>query len=161
MKMLWEIINMSDPYTIEADCLDAAFVACLFLGRGQYAFEPITEGIEQIPMFMFGGTEEWCESHFHEPLEVVINRMTTIQSFDLVMCLESCLIGKAADRETYTAGLNLIDDPVKRETWRTKWLEDRRSSMNNIGGRAYEMAKKLREGSTNPIVPAPQQVIAV
>lgn len=158
--MLYEIINMSDPYTIEADSLDAAFVACLFLGRGQYAFEPITEGAEPIPMFMFGGTEEWCEKHFKESLEAVITRMTTIQSFDLVKCLESCLIGKAVDRETYNAGLQLIDDPKKRETWREKWLEDRRSSMNNIGARAFKMARNLREGVKNPLVKAPQQVFA-
>jgi len=28
--MLYEIINMSDPYTIEAKSLDVAFIACMF-----------------------------------------------------------------------------------------------------------------------------------
>jgi hypothetical protein len=159
--MLYEIINMSDKYTIEADSLDVATVACLFLGQGQYAFEPIGDkSAESVPMFMFGGTEEWCQKHFKESLEALVDRITERESVKLATCLESCLIGGAADRETYAAGLKLIDDPKKRETWRNKWLEDRRSSMNNIGARAFTMAAKLRQGSKNPLVEAPQQVFA-
>jgi hypothetical protein len=146
--MLYEIINPSDPYTIEAQSLDVAAVACLFLGRGQYAFDPIGgDNSPEVPMFMFGGTDEWCLEHFNESFESVVNRVTKEKAVELAECLESCLIGKAADRETYRAGMELIDDPKKREQWREKWLEDRRSSMNNIGARAYAMAEKLRAGA--------------
>src|SRR5437773_974725 len=62
---LYNIVNMSDPYTIEAVSLDVAFVACLFLGSGQYAFEQL-DGKEGVPLFIFGGTEEWCREHLNE-----------------------------------------------------------------------------------------------
>lgn len=160
--MIYEIINMSDPYTIEAKSLDVAAVACLFLGRGQYAFDPIDDNESaEVPMFMFGGTDEWCQNHFHESFQSMVDRVTKEKAVELAECFESCLIGKFAERKTYQAGIELIDDPEKREKWRNKWLEDRRSSMNNIGARAYEMAKKLREGAANPLVQAPKQVFAV
>lgn len=57
--MKYEIINPSDYCTIEHDSLLAAAVACLLLGRGQYALEPVEEGAEKVPMFMFGGFEGW------------------------------------------------------------------------------------------------------
>jgi len=60
------------------------------------------------------------------------------------------LIGDAAHRKAFEKGLELIDDPVKREQWREHWLDERRTSMNNIGGRAWGLAKRLRD-------PAPEQ----
>ena len=159
--MLYEIINMSDPYTIEAHSLDVATVACLFLGRGQYAFEPIADTkTEGVPMFLFGGTEEWCQKQFGESLQSLIHRVSTTEASALAQCLESCLIGSAKDRVIYSDALELIDDPQKREQWRNKWLEDRRSSMNNIGARAFSMAAKLRSGEKNALRgnSAPQQV---
>ena len=169
--MLYEIINPSDAYTIEAASLDVAFVACVFLGRGLYSFQPIDVGedadgepevtkvaAEEIPLFLFGGTEEWCKQHLNESFESVVDRVTKDKATELAACFESCLIGKATDRDTYLAGLKLIEDPHNREEWRRRWHDKRRSSMNDIGGRAYLMAKRLREGASNPLVPAPQQV---
>lgn len=156
---LYEIINPSDPYTIEADALDVALVACIFLGRGQYAFEPIGgDDTLRIPMFIFGGTDQWCQEHFHQSIQVIVDRVLKDKSAELVTCFDSCLIGKAQDRAIYRSALELIDDPSKREEWRKKWHENRRTSTNDIGGRAYVMAKNLRDGSDNPVVPAPQQV---
>jgi hypothetical protein len=162
--VLYEIINMSDPYTIEAKSLDVALVACLFLGRGQYSFKPLnSDDAAGVPMFLFGGTEKWCQQFLGEGLESVVDRVTTdaAKRAELAECFDSCLIGRGEDRETYRAGLDLIDDPDKRELWRRKWHEDRLSSMNDIGGRAYKMAAKLRDGQANPIVAAPQQVFGI
>jgi hypothetical protein len=145
---LYEIINPSDPYTIEAPSLDVAFVACLFLGTGQYAFKPLDEDGEEIPLFIFGGMEAWCAEHLEEGFEAVVTRVTTepAKRKELADCFDSCLIGRREDRNAYRAGLELIDDPAKREQWRDRWHDDRRSSLNNIGARAFEMASKLREG---------------
>jgi hypothetical protein len=158
--MLYDIINMSDSYTIEAQSLDVALVACLFLGSGQYSFMPLHGDGEEVPLFLFGGAEEWCQRHFGEGLEAVVDRVTTdpVKRVELAACFESCIIGHEEDRNTYMAGLDLIDDPEKRKKWRALWHEDRLSSMNDIGARAYEMADKLREGIANPLVPAPRQV---
>ena len=73
--MLYEIVNMSDPYTIEAKSLDVAAVACAILGSGQYQFNPLEEGGETIPFFMFGGQDEWCRKHFSETFEQLVIRV--------------------------------------------------------------------------------------
>lgn len=161
--MIYEIINMSDPYTIEAHSLDVAFIACLFLGRGQYAFQPLSEEAEKIPLFIFGDCEYWCQEHLATELKNVVHSVTTepAKRLALAECFESCVIGHSQDRETYRVGLELIDDPAKREQWRAKWHDGRRSSMNDIGGRAYEMAARLRSGAGNPLVSAPAQVFAL
>ena len=156
--MIYEIINMSDPYTIEAHSLEVAAVACLCLGRGQYAFEPV-EVDTKVPMFMFGDADSWFMDRFGVDLRTVMDRVMA-EGLELAACFESCLIGGERDRQTYQRGLALIDDPTKREEWRLKWHEARRSSLNDIGGRAWEMAKRLRAGSKNPLVAAPQQVFA-
>lgn len=160
--MLYNIVNMSDPYTIETSSLDVAFVACLFLGRGQYAFEPLRDEGVRVPIFMFGGVDDWCLEHLAESFKAVVDRVTTdpAKRAELADCFESCLIGRAEDKETYRAGLDLIDDPVKREQWRSRWHDARRSSMNDIGRRAYQMATNIRAGIGNPIIPAPVQVFA-
>src|SRR5579863_2871519 len=160
--MLYEIINPSDPYTIEADSLAVAFVACVFLGSGQYAFKALdTDGVD-IPLFLFGNTEEWCHDHLGESFKSVIDRVTTepAKRGELERCLDSCLIGHEEDRKTYQAGLDLIDDPAKRERWRLRWHDDRLSSMHDIGTRAYGMVAALRDGARNPLIPAPNQVFA-
>ena len=161
--MLYEIVNPSDPYTILAESLDVAFVACLFLGNGHYAFDPLQEGGVKIPLFLFGGTEgreAWCQEHLHEPFEAVLKRVTTepLKVAELATCFESCLIGRFEERETYQAGLDLIDDPENRVAWRVRWHDTRRSSLNDIGNRAHEMAVRLRKKIPGPLVPAPPQV---
>jgi len=156
--MLYEIINMSDAYTIEANDLELAFVACILLGRGQYAFEPLSDDGVKVPFFMFGGIDEFCQKHFSKSSGAILDGVMETRSNELADCLDSCLIGGKDNRQTYFDGLALIDDPAKREIWRKKWHDERRSSLNDIGGRAYEMANKLRAKAENPIVTAPQQV---
>jgi hypothetical protein len=156
--MIYEIINMSDHYTIEAKSLEAAFVACLLLGDGQYSFEPVEKGEgEKVPLFMMGGIKDWSLEHFGAHYDAVVARMTTEpeKRAELAECLDSCIIG---NRATYLAASELMD-PSKRDQWRTKWHDINRSSMNDIGGRAYKMAAKLREkGSATE--PVPRQVFA-
>ena len=157
--MLYEIINPSDKYTIEVKSLDVAFVACVFLGNGQYAFDPLEDGGEKIPLFCMGGWNVWCHEHFQNTIEAVFNSVTgnPEKCVELADCLDSCLIGSVHDRATYNSGLELIDDPVKREAWRAQWHDQRLTSMNDIGSRAYAMAKKLRAGAVKQ-EPVPAQV---
>jgi hypothetical protein len=157
--MIYEIINPSDAYTIETQDFDVAAVACLMLGTGQYAFKPLEDGGQEVPLFLFGGHDVWCQEHFSMSADDLVGTVLTKKRDSLAACLESCIIGRLADRQAYLAGLELIDNPAKREKWRARWHDDRRSSMNDIGGRAYKMAAKLRaHQSTAVCEPAPQQV---
>lgn len=61
--MKYEIINPSDRYTIEHSDFLALAAACVLLGNGQYALAPIDHEGEKVPMFLFGGFDEWWSEH--------------------------------------------------------------------------------------------------
>lgn len=143
--MLFEIINPSDAYTIKAPDLEIAAIVCVFLGNGNYAFKPLdTDAANEVPMFLFGGHDEWFTEKFGAKLEDVIDRVMVKRRAELADCFDSALIGSHADRNEFdlasqhhTAG--------QRKAFRDARHDNRRSSLNDIGKRAYEMAKRLRE----------------
>lgn len=142
--VVYEIINPSDPYTMESSDLAAAAAACLFLGNGKYGLTALVpDDAPGMPLFFFGKTED-VERWFGEAcgctMADAFARRTAIAE-----ALDSVAIGSLADRQTYADGLALIDDEAKRAEWREKWLDRRRSSMNNIGGAAAHYAKRVRE----------------
>lgn len=139
--MIFEIINPSDAYTMETDNFIAACVATCLLGNGAYALEEIG-GDKKMPVFLFGGHDIWFTEQFGKSFERCVD---DVSASELADCLDSVLIGKPQDRETYKRGLELIDDPAKREQWHFEWHDKRRSSMNNIGGRAWRLAERLRQ----------------
>ncbi len=142
--MLFEIINPSDKYTVKAPDLEIAAVTCTLLGQGKYAFHGIDTDAE-VPLFLLGGHDEWFSQQFGASFSDVTDRVMTNRRAELADCFDSVLIGNAAHRKAFEKGLELIDDPAKREQWREHWLDERRTSMNNIGGRAWSIAKRLRE----------------
>jgi len=157
--MLYDIVNPSDAYTIEAPDLEIATVACCVLGEGQYAFRPIgDETAQEVPLMMFGGTDEWFQQHFNgRDAGAVIGDVMEHRSADLADCLDSCLIGDAHSRQEYSRALELIESPENREKFRAERHDQRRSSMNDIGGRAYKIAKRLREKQSLNGTEAPKQ----
>ena len=58
--MLFNIVNPSDPYTIEASSLDVAVMASVLLGQGNYQFTSL-DGGQDIPFFAFGGGDKWTQ----------------------------------------------------------------------------------------------------
>lgn len=141
--MLFEIINPSDAYTIEAPDLEIAACACVVLGQGKYAFKPLDDGGEEVPLFLFGGHDEWFTEKCGANLDTTLERVLENRRADLANCLDSALIGSAADRREFdmmTAG----DTPEQRTAKRDARHEQRRSSLNDIGGRAYAIATNLR-----------------
>lgn len=159
--MIYEIVNPSDPYTIEADDLEIAFAACIILGRGQYGLDALQPGGKIVPLMIFGGTEQaetYCQEEFGKTLEEVIDSALDQRKLELANCLDSVLIGRGLEsRQRYQEALTeyaIIDEPA----YRMKRHDEMRSSMNDIGGRAYRIAARLRKGEDKPIEPAPQQV---
>jgi hypothetical protein len=125
--MKYEIINPSDPYTIEHSDFLALAAACVLLGNGQYGLQPIGHDGERVPIFIFGGFEAWWAAHSPEAdIDDYIEKNTQA-------------IAEAMESVSLTSG--------------------RRSSLNDIGGRAKKWAAHLRSGiSEGPS--APQQVFA-
>jgi hypothetical protein len=141
MPITYEIINPSDHYTIECPDLEIAFVACCLLGNGQYAFDPLDDVGVKVPLFMFGGHDEWCMETFGASTDDVLARSLKARRAEVADALDSVLIGK---REAFAA----LAPERGSEAWqeaRAKWHDTHRSSFNDIGGRAYQIAAKLRK----------------
>ena len=141
--MLFKIVNPSDPYTIEAPSLDVATVAAVLLGQGKYPFESL-DGGKDIPHFLFGKIDLWCQENFNENLMELSNRVMDTKLSEVADCLDSVLYGDEQDRTEFLEST----EGMKREHFeeaRGIRQENNRSSMNDIGERAYRMAAKLRE----------------
>lgn len=158
--MLYTIINPSDPYTIECPDLEVAAVACVLLGGGQYGFQPVKPGESAVPLMLFGDAEAWFTEQFKTDMTTVFDRVLQTQREALATCLESVLIGEVEDRAEFLASMEGLATAVpgtKRQTAKLLWHDAKRSSLNDIGRRAWEMAAVLREGS-GLLPKAPQQV---
>lgn len=147
--MLYSISNTSDPYTIEASYLDVAAMTSILLGQGNYAFDPLNDG-EKIPMFAFGGGDAWCQDHFGEDLMEMSNRVMDTKLSQVADCLDSVLYGDAKDRVEFLEETKDLDRP-NFEATRIMRQQDKCSSMNDIGDRAYRMAAKLRKSIADGI----------
>jgi hypothetical protein len=124
--MKYEIINPSDPYTIEHSDFLALAAACVLLGNGQYGLSPIDHDGEKVPLFIFGGFDQWWSKHSPDA------------SIDKYIEANKLVIAEAMESVSLTSG--------------------KRSSMNDIGGRAVRWAKNFR-GETESAGPAaPRQV---
>lgn len=155
--MLYRIVNPSDSYTIECQDLEVATIACCLLGGGQYGFEPLEAGAPEVPLFLFGGVADFCRQHFSAEFEDVMQRVKEQRTDALADALDSVLIGRSAEgrRRFYEAA------PSERGAflvYRLAYHDEKRSSTNDIGRRAYHMAIKFRERAAQPVVPAPRQV---
>lgn len=147
-QITFEIINPSDKYTIQAPDMEIAAVACVSLGQGKAAFDEI-DGEREVPLFLFGGYDKWFTEQFGRDMAETFDRVLDERRDELADCLDSCLIGDAAHRASFNKGMALIESPEKREEWRQHWLDERRTSMNNIGSVAWETAANLRKANTS------------
>lgn len=141
--MLYNIVNPSDPYTIEASSLDVAAMTAILLGQGQYPFHAL-DGSENVPTFAFGGGDKWCDEQFKESLMEMSNRVMDTKLSQVADCLDSVLYGDEKDRVEFLAETK----DMNRQTFEATRIlrhNDKISSMNDIGDRAYRMAAKLRK----------------
>lgn len=113
--MKYEIINPSDKATMETGNFMAAAVAAVLIGHGKYPLKPLEPGGIEVPMFVFGGHEEWFTAQFGKGLTETINHLMEHDVDALASALESVQ------------------------------LAGRRTSLNDIVGGALSMAKSLRE----------------
>lgn len=147
--MLFNVVNPSDPYTIEASSLDVAVMSAVLLGQGNYGFNSLDGGTD-IPMFAFGGGNEWCEKHFKEDLMELSNRVMDTKLNEVADCLDSVLIGDKQDRKEFAELTKDASRPMFQAMRATRQM-DECSSENDIGSFAYKIAAKLRKSINDGI----------
>jgi len=138
-KKLWEISNPSDAYTIRGEFLVAA-VAVLCLGEGKYGLHPEKEGDRELPVFLLGGADWWIKENLGGDFAGYIEA----HAMAIAEALESVTIGDFEDRARLERLLACISSPTERAAAQDAWHDQRRSSMNDIGKRAKQMAAHLR-----------------
>lgn len=140
MSEVYEISNPSDMCTIVGEKLVAA-VAVLMLGEGTYGLKDANEETV-MPLFILGASPDpWLREHGIDGADD-LPRYIAEHEIELADALDSVLYG---DRALFEEGIALIEGDEKRKLWRQKWNDARRSSMNNIAGRAEQFAKILRQ----------------
>lgn len=134
--MLFEFINPSDKYTFIAPSIEVAGVVALNLGPA-YGARCIDPGNDVSTPLIFGWMDwlkehgidsDWIEAHLPE----------------LADAMASFLIGSASDRIEVEACLAEMP-PEKHEAWLAARHDRKRSSMSDIGSRAHEIARIVRE----------------
>jgi hypothetical protein len=69
--MRYELVNPSDHIIIDHDDFEAVAAAALIIGKGKYGIKD-EKGETAMPIFLFGGTEEWVKETFNKTLEELI-----------------------------------------------------------------------------------------
>lgn len=88
---VYKIINPSDPYHLTADDLVLAAIAACLLGHGKYALEA-TDGSEGVPLFVFGGHDEWFAAQGAGSFDEALTAATGQRAEALAKVLESVTI---------------------------------------------------------------------
>lgn len=144
--MLYELINPSDRYTFEAPSIEVAGAVAVLLSEG-FGAKPVHGDGETTPI-LFGWNawlkdrgidEAWIKSHCGE----------------LADAYDSFLIGGANERADVESMLAMLP-PEKREQWRAERQDRHRSSLNQIGERAYQLAKRFRAKANPSITTEPE-----
>lgn len=137
---IWEISNPSDPVTVKGADLAAVAIATFMLGQGKYGAHEL-DGERQVPIFLFGGSEEWCSATFGMSVEQLLDNTDRSAIADV---LASAVIGEPSLRKGYDlVASQLYGDELS--AWREQYHGEHCSSTNDICRRAWEMASQLNQ----------------
>lgn len=140
-KLIGKIINPSDDYTI--DCTDrvAACFVVYYLGSGWFGIHDAKSGtILPLGVGMPWGPREWFCQEFGIELVSYLKSHAT----DVARACRSIVIGGFDDRKLFEASLAVLPESAQ-QVFRDEWHDERRSSLNDIGGVAANWADKLEK----------------
>lgn len=125
---------------MDSDDPPSACAACLLLGNGAYGLND-QDGKSHCPILIFGGDPNQSVKAIHGLTldEILANRKPQIAA-----ALESFLIGSIGERHLFAEAKDRMTPADAAEYARLRH-DQLRSSMNNIGERAQELAARLRE----------------
>jgi hypothetical protein len=134
-RNLYEISNPSDPVTFEADEDWVAALAVAILGSGRMGCTS-SDGRQVLPIFLFGGGDTWLEDNY----EGLLGKARSAEGrLAVAAALESTAVCSLSARSALRAAVGEDREALER------WNEAKRSSMNNICGRARDLARWLRD----------------
>lgn len=139
--MIFDLINPSDPYTFEANTHLMAALAVCILGHGKYGAQQLDgDKSLSVPGFLFGGHDEWFWEHFDADFNTCLEQADRKELADV---FDSVLIGDLGVRKDYECRED--GDTESWEERRDRLQFQKRSSINDIGAQAWELAALMRE----------------
>lgn len=139
----WELINPSDKITFTGDDFKLVTIAVCLVGNGAYGGKEI-QGTRETPIFLFGGIDKWFIENYGSNFEDTFKSSDKKQLADI---LDSFTLGGYEDFITYNKEAENIP-PLELKKFKEAW-NNKRTSMNNICARAWEIADSLRNRSKN------------
>lgn len=139
----FDLINMSDKVTYLAPDLEIGAIVAFLLGEGRYGARTVDDGeLLDVPIFLFGGSEEWCKAQLGCDIEALFHVRLEARKAEVADAMRSALYADADER----VALDELRSRMPDDEWaafRAKHQDGRRTSMNNICGRADHYAKKF------------------
>jgi len=135
--MLCEIIDPSDPYTMECETFLIGAAAVCLLGGGQLGLHSEDES-QQTPIL--SGWKDWFACQGVPDLAAFL----TENNDAIADTLASVRIGRAKERWAEAVAVKHMTAPAAAE-YRAEIHDLRRSSMNDLGRAAWKLAERLRE----------------
>ena len=145
-SILYRIINPSDPYTFRAEDDKIAVAAVIVLGKGQYDVERfgndgslgallafmLEADVEErlVGLFGEGGLKDFLNA----------NLVKIAEALESVACVNS------GERFLYERAMSFMDEEA-RIKYRDEVHSKFRTSMNDIGARAWALAEAHREAA--------------
>jgi len=143
-KIVCEIINPSDPYTIEVPDKITAFACMALLSGGKYGLID-SNGISYIDIHWLDPDDSFIQKEIGMTLEQAGQWFEKPENkIRVAEALDSVVIGNEDARKFFgveTAGMNQDEFMAARK----KLNDERRSSLNDIGGAAWAIAENLRK----------------
>lgn len=144
MLKLYEIVNLSESYTLMAPNFKTACIAVCLFGEGLYGVREIGDGeIHIMPQFVIYNGDQWFIDEFGKPSKEVAEE---VPKSLLAEVMDSVLIGTPEERKFYEAARLLV--PLdKQDKLKELYLQNilsKRFSLNSIAQQAQIWAKKLR-----------------
>jgi hypothetical protein len=116
--MIYEFLNPSDSHTFVAKNREVATLTVFILGTCYGAKQK--EGDEDIPIFLFGGSEAWYKKTFGRDVEEGLFELKD----DIADSLDSFVIGDYVDRGIFERAISMIENPVSRKEFKAERMAD-------------------------------------
>jgi hypothetical protein len=151
--ILYEFINPSDCYLFEAPDFEIATAVTFWIGLGQCPATPVIQVDStlsdqeikelEVPMFLFGGVEEWVHKKFGLTLDQFIVHIKSERKDELITALKSFIIGDVKEREFYLKTMNCLSEPQDKEMFRKEWHEMKCTSLTDYGEYVQLLISKI------------------
>jgi hypothetical protein len=102
--MKFEIINPSDEAYIEGEFRPCCMATLLF-GEGKYALDQV-DGDLKLPLFIFGGSDDWCQMQFGYNLQDTFDKTPAIDIANALLSVK--LAGERSSMNDFTAYANKL-----------------------------------------------------